>query len=149
SPELHRRLSWSPAHSPCGAKGRAVNAPELRPYQVNVIERVRAAIAAGHRRILLVAATGSGKTVIAASIIAKTIARERRALFLAHRRELVTQAARKLHDAGLDSGVILPGSPMRLDEPAQVASIASLHARAIRSSAIELPPADVVVIDEA
>jgi DNA repair protein RadD len=124
-------------------------APELRPYQDDVIERIRAAITAGHRRILLVAPTGSGKTVIAGAIIAKTVARDRRAMFLTHRRELVQQAARKLNDVGVDPGVILPGYPMRLDQPAQVASIASVHARAMRSSAIELPPADVVVIDEA
>ena len=125
-----------------------MSAPELRPYQVDVIERVRAEIAAGHRRILLVAPTGSGKTVIAGAMIAKTIARGHRAMFCAHRRELVQQAANKLDDIGFDAGVILPGYPMRLEEPAQVASIASLHARAIRSAAIELPHADVVFVDE-
>jgi superfamily II DNA or RNA helicase len=52
-----------------------MSAPELRPYQVDVIERVRGEITAGRRRILLVAATGSGKTVIAGEIIAKTVAR--------------------------------------------------------------------------
>jgi DNA repair protein RadD len=126
-----------------------MSAPELRPYQVDVIERVRAEIAAGHRRILLVAPTGSGKTVVAGSMIAKTVARGHRALFLTHRRELVQQAANKLHDVGVDAGIILAGHPMRLEEPAQIASIASLHGRAIRSSAIELPAADVVVLDEA
>src|SRR5690242_19369475 len=32
-------------------------APELRPYQVDVIDRVEAEIAAGHRRVLIVAPT--------------------------------------------------------------------------------------------
>ncbi len=43
--------------------------PELRPYQSEMIARLNAAIAAGRRRILLVAQTGSGKTVIAAAKI--------------------------------------------------------------------------------
>jgi hypothetical protein len=39
--------------------------PELRPYQIDVIARFDAEVAAGRRRVLLVAPTGSGKTVIA------------------------------------------------------------------------------------
>jgi superfamily II DNA or RNA helicase len=46
--------------------------PELRPYQRDVIARVNAEIAAGKQRILIVAPTGSGKTVIATAIIAET-----------------------------------------------------------------------------
>ena len=44
---------------------------------------------------------------------------------------------------------LLPGHPMRLAAPVQVASIAALHARAVRSCKIEMPPADLVVVDEA
>jgi superfamily II DNA or RNA helicase len=126
-----------------------MTAPELRPYRSDVIARIWAACDAGRRRILLVAPTGSGKTVVAGSIVADALARGLRVLFLAHRRELISQASRKLHDVGIDAGIILPGYPMRLSEPVQVASIASLHARAIRSSAIDLPVADLVIIDEA
>src|SRR5262249_27855569 len=76
------------------------------------------------------------------------VTRGRRVIFLAHRRELITQASRKLHAAGIDAGIILPGFPMRLAEPVQVASVASLHARAIRSDSMEMPPADLVIVDE-
>jgi superfamily II DNA or RNA helicase len=48
-------------------------APRLRPYQSDVISRVNAEIAAGRRRVLLVAPTGSGKTVIAAAFIAAAL----------------------------------------------------------------------------
>jgi superfamily II DNA or RNA helicase len=34
----------------------------LRPYQVDVVDEIERAIAAGERRILVVAPTGSGKT---------------------------------------------------------------------------------------
>ncbi len=42
---------------------------DLRPYQIDVIAELGKQIAAGKRRIILVAPTGAGKTVIAAAII--------------------------------------------------------------------------------
>jgi DNA repair protein RadD len=128
----------------------ARNAPELRPYQREVIDRVEAEIAAGRRRVLLVAPTGSGKTVIAAAVVADAVARGLRVLVLVHRRELVAQTVDKLFAAGIDAGIIQAGGPpMRLGQSVQVASIQTLHARAIRGSAIELPEADLVIVDEA
>jgi DNA repair protein RadD len=47
---------------------------ELRPYQRDVIAELNEAIAAGKRRIILVAPTGAGKTIIAAAIIQAAIA---------------------------------------------------------------------------
>lgn len=121
---------------------------DLRPYQQEVIGKLRAAVAAGHRRILLVAPTGAGKTVIASALIAGASSREKRALVFAHRRELVTQTSKKVYAAGLDHGIIQAGFPARPDAPIQVASIQTLHARAVRGS-METPPADLVVVDEA
>jgi superfamily II DNA or RNA helicase len=46
---------------------------ELRDYQIDVISKYQAEVAAGRRRILLVAPTGAGKTVIAAAIIAAAV----------------------------------------------------------------------------
>ena len=126
-----------------------MSAPTLREYQVEVIDRIRAAIAAGHRRILLVVPTGGGKTVIAAAMIAGTVERGNRSLFLAHRRELITQCSGKLYANGVEHGVLLPGFPQRLGEAVQVASIWTAHARAIRASVIDLPEAQVVFVDEA
>jgi DNA repair protein RadD len=126
-----------------------MSAPTLHLYQQRVVADVRAAIAAGRRRVLIAAPTGSGKTVIIAEIIARAVARQRRVVFLAHRRELITQASRRLHSVGVDHGIVLPGYPMRPNEAVQVASIATLHARAIRTHTIERPAADVVLVDEA
>ena len=123
-----------------------MSAPTLRLYQRQAIDRLYARVSKGLRRILLVAATGSGKTVVAASIIADAVAQGKRVLFLAHRRELIAQASAKLYAAVIDHGVILAGFPPRLK---QVASIATLHSRAVRTSTIDLPPADLIVVDEA
>jgi Holliday junction resolvase RusA-like endonuclease len=48
---------------------------ELRPYQAAVATEFEAKVAAGERRVILVAPTGSGKTVIASAIIAGTLRR--------------------------------------------------------------------------
>jgi superfamily II DNA or RNA helicase len=116
---------------------------------VDVILRVELEIATGRRRILLVAATGAGKTVIAGAIIAQDVAQGRRVLFLAHRRELIRQASTKLYDIGVDHGIVQAGFPTRPGAKVQVASIPTLHRRAVQSTAMDLPPADLVVVDEA
>jgi len=98
--------------------------------------------------VIVLAATGAGKTVIASKIVAGAVEKGKRVLFLAHRRELVTQAHRKLFDAGIDSGIVLPGFTPRPEQLVQVASIQSLTARAIRTAAMDMPSADVIVVDE-
>ena len=125
-----------------------MSALELRDYQLDVVRGVESEIAAGRRRLCLVAPTGSGKTVIAAALIAKARDRGERILFIAHRRELIEQASRKLHDAGIDHGLIQAGFPARSGERVQVASIQTLHARAVRTRKIDVPAANLVIIDE-
>jgi len=121
----------------------------LWPFQTEVISRIDSAFAIGQRRVLLVAPTGSGKTVIGGDIIANKARADARILFLAHRRELIKQASEKLHAVGIDHGIIQAGFPTRPGEPVQVASISTLHARAVRSSRMELPEAGLIVVDEA
>jgi DNA repair protein RadD len=118
----------------------------LRPYQLDVLNRFDVELQAARRRILLVAPTGAGKTVLAASLVSR---RGGSVLFLVHRRELLHQASRKLHAAGVDHGIIAADFPARPGERVQLASIATLSVRAIRSNITALPPADMVLIDEA
>jgi superfamily II DNA or RNA helicase len=125
---------------------RTVAAPQLRLYQLDLIERLDAT---PEQRELLVAPTGSGKTVIAAEIIRRAIARGERVLFLAHRRELIAQAHAKLYVLGIDAGIIQAGFEPRPEQTVQVASIQTLWARAYRGSRMEPPPANLVVVDEA
>lgn len=123
--------------------------PELRPYQARVIEECREAFASGARRLLLVAPTGAGKTVLASNLIEGALGKDRRALFLVHRRELLNQASRKLYDTGIDAGIIAAGFEPRPGQQVQVASISTLHSRAMRTRRMDLPEANLVVVDEA
>lgn len=69
----------------------------LRPYQTEARDAVLSEWAGGHRKTLLVLPTGTGKTVVFSSVIdSKLKEKGGKALILAHRGELLTQAADKL-----------------------------------------------------
>lgn len=106
-------------------------------------------MAAGKRKLILQATTGAGKTVMAASVIKSAVEKGKRVLFLAHSRELVHQCAAKLNSIGVDCGVIMAGEPLEEWKSVQVASKDTLHARSVRRSKMELPKADILVLDEA
>ncbi|MCJ1417842.1 hypothetical protein MMC32_004187 [Xylographa parallela] len=70
---------------------------KLREYQEECIQAVLAHLERGHKRLGVSLATGSGKTVIFTQLVDRVKAPDRDAtqtLILAHRRELVEQAAR-------------------------------------------------------
>jgi DNA repair protein RadD len=143
----------------------------LRPYQERAIACARDHVRRGVRRVLICAPTGAGKTVVGGAIILSAVERRKRALFVAHRRELIRQSFCKLVRGGLPPdqvGVIMGDTPhaelelrgllapelpdtdaelwsryarRRPSAPVQVASIDTLRRR-------EKPPADLVGIDE-
>lgn len=118
----------------------------LRPYQVDALERINARLAAGVRRMVIVLATGGGKTTIAVQIILEAIARREHVLFLAHRRELISQTYRRLVQMGVPEnnvGVLMGSDSRRRPGAAvQVASVDTLRNR-------PKPKAEIVFIDEA
>lgn len=104
----------------------------LREYQEKAVISVRDEWLRV-RSVCLVAPTGAGKTVLGQSLI-----HGKRALWVAHRRELVKQAAERI-----GAGVIAPGYCANPKAIAQVGTVQTLVARGTR------PPADVIVLDEA
>lgn len=69
---------------------------QLRPYQEDARDAVLDQWATGIRRTLLVLVTGGGKTIIFSKVIEECVRRGERVLILAHRGELLEQAADKL-----------------------------------------------------
>ena len=65
----------------------------LRPYQHEALAAIAEAESRGVRRQLVALPTGTGKTVIFAHLLQQ---RSQRALVLAHREELIEQAASKI-----------------------------------------------------
>ena len=104
--------------------------PVLRDYQARAIERARAAFRDGHRSVLLVSPTGSGKTVIGAEVARLHHGQKGQVVWLAHRIELVKQAIEKLWRAGVtELGCIAAEGGFNQTAPVVVCSIQTLLAR--------------------
>lgn len=122
----------------------------LRPYQEEARDAVLSEWEAGHRRTLLVLPTGCGKTICFASVIDKSIRDGSRALIMAHRGELLQQAANKLKDTcGIDSVLEkAESSSLQSFLPVTVGSVQSL---AQEKRLNRFPPDyfKTIVVDEA
>lgn len=117
----------------------------LRAYQTASIEQVRVALRAGKRRVMLTIPTGGGKTFTSAFIILSALARGKRCMFVAHRKELIDQTVAAFVRLGVtDIGVIRAGDKRK--NPAAMLQIASIQTLARRTQ--ETSP-DIIVIDEA
>lgn len=121
----------------------------LRPYQQKVIDDITEVCGQGKRKIILQAATGAGKTIIASAIIKHAVQNLKRILFMAHRRELIWQASEKLKDVGIEHGILMGDHPHDPSQLVQVSSIQSLHSKAIKRKTVSHIPADLVIVDEA
>ncbi len=125
---------------------------ELRPepFQERLIEQIALSRQQGHHRNLLVSATGTGKTVMAALDYAslRELLPRARLLFVAHREEILAQSLATFRHALRDHsfGELWVGGerPRRFEHV--FASIQSLHAAGLG----HLDPGhfDVVIVDE-
>lgn len=114
----------------------------LRQYQLDALDSARASLY-HHKRSILVAPTGAGKTTIAAEIVRKSVANGKRVLILAHRKELTDQLDARFTQFGVQSGRIQAGKVNTIRQ-ATVASQPTLVRRMKN-----LPFADLIIVDEA
>lgn len=116
----------------------------LRPYQQTAVDAVRDSFRSGRRKPLLVAPTGSGKTVIFSYITASAAAKGNRTLVLVHRQELLEQCHRSLDSMDVPHGLIASCMTPDRSHLTQIASVQTLVRRFDRVMA-----PDLIVIDEA
>lgn len=137
----------------------------LRKYQSDAVDVVRALLERGVKRVLLVAPTGAGKTIVASHITEASVALGNRVLFLAHRRELITQAFKKIIGCscrpGYEHDSLLPDPLCRADgmprravgvvmandrrrNPAAVVQVASIDT--LRNRTLIAP--NLIIVDE-
>ena len=117
---------------------------QLRPYQQTAIDNVRSAFRRNVRSALLVAPTGSGKTVMFSHMAGIVAQRDKRITIVAHREELLDQISRTLSDFDVKHSFIAASRPHDHRYPVQVASVQTLARRLDR-----YPAPDLLIIDEA
>lgn len=115
----------------------------LRDYQDLGLTKIRQSFIQGFRRVILVAPTGAGKTVIAGEVIAGASAKQKKVMFLAGGKELVDQCSAKVDELGIDHGII-QGTHWRQNYalPVQVGSIQTV----VNRQGIQDP--DIIIVDE-
>ncbi len=138
--------------------------PTLRPYQEATLDAVAFALRSGTTRQLVKAPTGTGKTVTFAALLRwpaiadwlqQFPSNERRMLVIAHREELLDQAADKIHRANPDLAIAIDQADRVASPHADVviASIQTLAARGFsrlrRLIAYHQLRFRIVVVDEA
>jgi superfamily II DNA or RNA helicase len=122
----------------------------LEPFQERLLEEIELARVQGHHRNLLVAATGTGKTVMAAVDYERLRRRLKRArlLFIAHREEILQQSRATFVHALRDGnfGELWVGGKRPEEFEHVFASIQSLSAAGL--SSLKPDHFDVIIVDE-
>jgi hypothetical protein len=116
---------------------------KLRPYQETDLQALRDAYRKGSKRVLFVAPTGYGKTVLFSQIAKNAADRGKRVMALCHRQELIDQIATTMRAWGLQPEIIAPGYEYS-NGPVAVASVWTLINRLYA-----FDPPDLLVVDEA
>ena len=122
----------------------------LRDYQQQAVASVFAEWGSGRRKTLVVCPTGTGKTVIFAEVVRELAERDYRVLVIAHREELLNQAAEKIEKLTGFMTAREKGTETSIGSmcPITIASVQTLS-REKRLTAFAPDYFDVVVIDEA
>lgn len=119
--------------------------PPPRDFQERAHLQLREGFRNGHRRQLLVAPTGAGKTYIGLRIAHETMAKGRRAAFICDRTALINQTSARADEYGLTTHGIIQADHWRRDngQPLQICSIQTIDKRGY------WPEVDVIIVDEA
>jgi DNA repair protein RadD len=116
----------------------------LRPHQERAIEALKNSLLTGHRRPMLQAPTGFGKTLTAAHITQAALDKGKRVAFTVPALSLVDQTVAAYAHEGITCVGVMQGYHPLTDhtQPVQVCSVQTLAKR-------KRPAADLVLIDEA
>lgn len=127
---------------------------QLRDYQQDLVDGVQAALGDEQARVMMQLPTGGGKTVIAGALLNAWLKGGRKAVWLTHRRELVTQTRDLLASSNVAATVNARWKPGE-DAPARRNRVAILMAQTVsRRTAGRIVWAkyssnDLMIIDEA
>jgi superfamily II DNA or RNA helicase len=81
----------------------------LRPHQERAIAQLRRSLASGHKRPMLQAPTGFGKTLTAAHIVAGALGKGKRVAFCVPRLTLIDQTVAAFENEGISAIGVMQG----------------------------------------
>ena len=114
----------------------------LKPIQAEMVTQVRSAFSCS-KKVILQAATASGKTAIAAKIFQRALKKQKRCLFICDRIVLVLQTSEEFERWGIRHGIIMSDHPEYYpNRSVQIASAATLANR-------DIDQFDMIIVDEA
>lgn len=118
---------------------------ELRPYQTGCLAAIRDSLRGGVRRLMVQAATGAGKTKLAAAMVDSALSKGNRMAFVVPAVSLVDQTIESFWAEGIrDVGVIQASHSLEdWSKPVQICSIQTIQSRGV------FPRANAVIFDEA
>ena len=112
---------------------------QLRDYQERAFEQAREHIRNGKRRILIIAPTGGGKTVLASAIMEMAREKGSKANFVVDRLSLIGQTSDTFSRYGLEHGVVQGDHPLyRPSASIQICSIQTVSKRGWPASRIDV-----------
>lgn len=117
--------------------------PPPRSWQARCVPLIRQAIMEGHKRIVVQAPTGAGKTGLAAMLFEGSINKGKRPMMVVPDLSLIEQSIRSFNRVGIHDIGVIQGRHERTDYTAQV-QIASLQTLIRR----EIPEVHLLVVDE-
>lgn len=82
---------------------------KLRDYQAEIINKIQNSMLTGHRRIIVQSPPRTGKTVVMSEIARRATVKNRRVLFLIHRKEVLEQANATFKEQGVDFDLLTSG----------------------------------------
>ena len=82
---------------------------KLRDYQAEIINKIQNSMLTGHRRIIVQSPPRTGKTVVMSEIARRATVKNRRVLFVIHRKEVLEQANATFKEQGVDFDLLTSG----------------------------------------
>ena len=101
---------------------------QLRGYQEDALNKLRASFANGHRAVMFYLPTGGGKTECAISLLDLADKKGNKSAMVMDRRILCDQTSKRLGKYNIDHGVLMAGHwRYRPEKPIQICSVQTLE----------------------
>jgi len=122
---------------------------KLYPYQEKTISSLRNELINGHKKVIMCAPTGAGKTVMFSFMLQNAIAKGKKCMVLTHRTELLTQAGGTLNGLGCEV-INLDAKAKTIPESQMYVAMTQTLIRRVKNKSYAdlLQSLDLLIIDE-